>query len=46
MFIHQYIKDTKMARVHTRSILMKNIVLSYRAIENLLNNSSHQNFNI
>ena len=45
MFIHQYIKDSKMKRVHTRSILRKNKEASYRALENLLNNSCHSNKN-
>jgi len=46
MFIHQYIKDTQMKRVHSRSILRKNEVTSYKALENLLNNSCHKMKNI
>ena len=35
----QYLKQDKMKRIHTRSVLSKNASSYYRAVENLLNNS-------
>jgi hypothetical protein len=38
----QYLKDTKMQRIHQRDVLQKNYSTYYRAMENIINNSPHK----
>ena len=41
LFVLQYLKDTKVDRIHTRTTLKNNSDAYYRSIENIINISQH-----
>jgi hypothetical protein len=38
--LFQYLKETRMERIHMRQVLLKNSSAYYRALENILNHST------